>query len=212
MKALAYLQVYGQGKNDGDGFADQSRAIELYAHSIDLEIIETFEERGGTDAAIAELRPAWDRMIEQCRLWGVTVIVIEKLARLSPDLMVQEMLLLEAKRNALKILSSCEPDFAATDDPTRLMIRQIAQYQKAQLVLKLREARRRQRVATGRCEGQKPYGTRAGEAEIIAFIKESYAKTGSYNQVALELNQRGIPGRNGGRWRHQMVSRILGRV
>jgi len=64
---------------------------------------------------------------------------------------------------------------AEDDDPTRVLIRQIlgavAQFEKAIIVSKLKAARLRKRRAVGRCEGRKPFGTRPGEAQIVAVIR-----------------------------------------
>jgi DNA invertase Pin-like site-specific DNA recombinase len=47
-----------------------------------------------------------------------------------------------------------------TDDPSKVMMRQVAaafaQFEKARLVSKLAAARKRKRDETGRCEGRKP--------------------------------------------------------
>ena len=39
------------------------------------------------------------------------------------------------------------------------MMGAVAQYEKSQIVLKLRGARMRKRAKKGRCEGRKPYGS-----------------------------------------------------
>jgi DNA invertase Pin-like site-specific DNA recombinase len=68
-------------------------------------------------------------------------------------------------------MSVAEPDLMASD-PTRVLMRQlmgaVAQYDKSQIVAKLRGARMRKRAQEGRCEGRKPYGFYAGESEVIA--------------------------------------------
>ena len=45
----------------------------------------------------------------------------------------------------------------------------VAQYDKNQIVLKLRGARMRKRAAEGRCEGRKPFGR--SEAEKPAMVR-----------------------------------------
>ena len=61
----------------------------------------------------------------------------------------------------IALISVAEPDLMAKD-PTRILMRQlmgaVAQYDKSQIVLKLRGARMRKRVAEGRYEGRKPFG------------------------------------------------------
>ncbi len=214
MKAFAYLRVSGKGQLDGDGFTRQSLAIEKYSNANGIELIATFPELGVTGEAFGEDRPAWTAMLEQCAATGVSCILIEKLDRLARDVIVQETLLSNLLIAEVTIVSTCEPDLCATD-PTRVMIRQMlgvfARFEKAQLKQKLRGARERKKQQTGRCEGQKPYGNRPGETETIAWMRDWYGKAGSYRQVALELNARGVLGRHGGNWTPQLVARVLRR-
>jgi hypothetical protein len=51
----------------------------------------------------------------------------------------------------------------------RQVLGAVAQFEKAVIVSKLKAARVRKRRATGRCEGRKPYGTRPGEADVVAL-------------------------------------------
>jgi DNA invertase Pin-like site-specific DNA recombinase len=75
---------------------------------------------------------------------GVRIILIERRDRLARDLMVQETIIADLRRNGFELISVAEPDLMATD-PTRILMRQlmgaVAQYDKSQIVLKLRGAR-----------------------------------------------------------------------
>jgi DNA invertase Pin-like site-specific DNA recombinase len=213
MKTYAYLRVVEKGHLDCDGLTRQLLAIHAYAMAHGLDIAATFREQGVSGEAPGEERPAWSEMLAKCGRGSC--ILIEKLDRLAGNLMVQEMLLLTLRRSGIPIISTCEPDLGAAD-PTRAVMRQaldaFAQQEKAQFVTKVRAARERKKTATGRCEGQKPYGNRPGEADTIAWMRDRYnQKGGSYRQVAIELNARGITGRHGGTWTPQLVSRILQR-
>jgi len=61
------------------------------------------------------------------------------------------------------------------NDPTRILVRQmmgaVGQYEKSQIVLKLRGARIRKRAKEGRCEGRKPYGYYEGEGAALERLK-----------------------------------------
>lgn len=217
MKALAYLRVSGKGQIDGDGFTRQRLAIAKHAEAHGLEIVATFEERGVTGEAYGDTRPAWLEMLTACESQSVKIIVIEKLDRLARDLMVQETFIRDLKRSGIDLHSSQEPDLCSAD-PTRVMMRQImgavAQYDKAQIVAKLRGARERVKAATGKCEGKKGYGEHPAipeEKKTLAWMRQWYEKTGSFNQVAKELNARGILGRHGATWDHIRVANILRR-
>ena len=64
------------------------------------------------------------------------------------------------------------PNYFVDETPTAIMVRQIlgavSQFEKATLVLKLREARERKRAATGKCEGRKSHAEARPEAVKLA--------------------------------------------
>ncbi|NBO46706.1 MAG: hypothetical protein EBU85_06845, partial [Actinobacteria bacterium] len=129
-------------------------------------------------------------------------------------------------------------DLTDESDPSRRLIRQVlgavAEHDKACLVAKLRKARERMRVASGRCEGRKPYGTRVGEdrglERIRTLVGEGYSvraisdrlnaegipsrggKAWSFGSVADRLNAEGIPSRGGKAWSFGSVARVAKRL
>ena len=103
---------------------------------------------------------------------------------------------------------------ASDDDPTRVLIRQVlgavAQFEKAVIVSKLKAARVRKRRAEGRCEGRKPFGTRPGEAETVAYIatlrrKPKGGERLSFAAIAARLNTEGVQTRTGRPWAPETV-------
>ena len=93
-----------------------------------------------------------------------------------------------------------------SSDPTAKMVRQIlgavSEFEKNSIVLKLRTARKRMKAELGRCEGRKPYGDRAGEAEVVALMKSLRRKRPnqkrmSYDRIAKTLKERDIKTRSG---------------
>src|ERR1035438_2676408 len=155
LKAFAYLRVSGKGQVRGDGFARQWHAIRTYSEANDVKIVQVFREEGVSGTKESIDRPAWSAMMAAVLGNGVRTIVIEKLDRLARDLMVQEATIANLAKSAITLVSVAEPDLMASD-PTRILMRQfmgaVAQYDKSQIVLKLRGARIRKRVAEGRCE------------------------------------------------------------
>jgi DNA invertase Pin-like site-specific DNA recombinase len=145
---------------------------------------------------------------------GTRLVLIEKLDRLARDLMVQETIIGDLRKNGFEIISVAEPDLCS-DDPSRKLVRQvfgaIAEYERAMIVLKLRAARQRIRAREGRCEGRKPYGERFGELEVIARARELAKEGMNYSQIADTLNAERRPTRAGGRWFPATASRILAR-
>ena len=173
IQAFSYIRVSGKSQLDGDGFERQRLAIQAYAAAAGIEIVQEFVERAVSGKTEWEDRPAWTDMM--LALDGVTTIVIERLDRLARELLVQEHIVADLKKRGITLLSTAEPDLGS-DDPTRVLLRQIlgavAQYDRAQIVLKLRGARRRMKASTGRCEGVKPYGWFPGEAEVLALMRD----------------------------------------
>ena len=148
-KAFAYLRVSGKGQVKGDGFTRQLQAIKTYSAEHDIKIVQVFREEGVAGTKESMDRPAWSAMISALLSNGVKTIIIEKLDRLARDLMVQEATIADLQKSGFALISVAEPDLMAKD-PTRILMRQlmgaVAQYDKSQIVLKLRGARMRKRA------------------------------------------------------------------
>ena len=216
IKAFAYLRVSGRGQIEGDGFPRQRVAIKTYADAHGMRIVRFFQEEGISGKTDLENRPALQEMLLALHSNGVTVVIIEKLDRLARDLMVQETIISDLRKNGFEIISVAEPDLCS-DDPSRKLVRQIfgaiSEYERAMIVLKLRGARQRMRTKTGRCEGRKAFGAREGEPEVIDLIRELSARGMNYSAIANKLNDDGVSTRyNGAKWYPANVSRILNRA
>jgi DNA invertase Pin-like site-specific DNA recombinase len=214
-KAFAYLRVSGKGQIQGDGFPRQLSAIKGYAQAHDIRIAQVFREEGVCGATESADRPAWSALVTALHANGVKTIIIEKLDRLARDLMIQETVVADLQKHGFSLISVAEPDLMA-NDPTRILMRQlmgaVAQYDKSQIVLKLRGARQRMKAATGRCEGRKPYGDREGEAAVIERMRQLRLSGMAYRQIAALLNADGVRTRTAGaRWRGCTVNGILNR-
>jgi DNA invertase Pin-like site-specific DNA recombinase len=212
-KAFAYLRVSGKGQIQGDGFPRQLAAIKGYAQSHEIKIARVFREEGVCGATESADRPAWSELMTALHADGIRTILIEKLDRLARDLMVQEATIADLQKHGFALISVAEPDLMAAD-PTRILMRQlmgaVAQYDKSQIVLKLRGARQRIKAATGRCEGRKPYGEREGEAAVLERMRQLRASGMAYRKIAALLNTEGVPTRTAGaRWRGFTVNGIL---
>jgi hypothetical protein len=85
----------------------------------------------------------------------------------------------------------------------------VAQYEKSQIVLKLRGARLRKRVKEGRCEGRKPYGFYDGESAALERLKALRAEGMGFDRIAAKLNEEGVPTRTGKPWHGVVINRIL---
>jgi len=212
VKAFGYLRVSGKGQVDGDGFPRQLQAINGYATAHDITIVKVFREKGVTGSKESMDRPAFAEMMTALHSNGVRAIIIEKLDRLARDLMVQEATIADLQKHGFTLRSVAEPDLMATD-PTRILMRQlmgaVAQYDKSQIVLKLRGARMRMRAKEGRCEGRKPYGFYDGEEAVIERMKALRLTGLGFDRIAAQLNTEGLKTRTGARWHGLVVNRVL---
>jgi DNA invertase Pin-like site-specific DNA recombinase len=214
-RAFAYLRVSGRGQLRGDGFPRQIQAIRQYAKSHNIHIVQTFEERGVSGARDLEHRPALSALIEALHQDGVRAVVVERVDRLARDLLVQESIIADLKRNGFEVISVAEPDLCG-DDPSRVLMRQVlgafAQYEKAMIVSKLRGARQRMKAKTGRCEGRLPFGTTPTEAVVLRRMR-CLRKSGlSYRAIAAVLEGEGLKPRNATMWNPIVINRILRRA
>jgi len=206
--------VSGKGQVGGDGFTRQRAAIKAYAAANELKIVREFREEGVSGTIEAMDRAAWADMMATLHSNGVRTIIVEKLDRMARDLMVQEAAIADLTKHGFTLISVAEPDLMATD-PTRVLMRQlmgaVAQYDKSQIVAKLRGARMRMKAREGRCEGRKPYGFNPGESEVIARMEALRAEGLGFDKIAARMNDEGIQTRTRGRWHGVMVNRIISR-
>jgi len=218
-KAVSYLRVSGKGQVDGDGFPRQRETIERYARGAGFELVGEYRDEGVSGAKDLDDREGLSELLARIRSNGVRVVLVERADRLARDLIVGELILNQLRGLGVKVIAADSGTelTAGDDDPTRTLIRQVlgavAQFEKAVIVSKLKAARTRKRRTTGRCEGRKPYGTRAGEADVVALIYRMRRKPRggerlSFASIAARLNAEGHPTRTGKSWAAETVRQI----
>ena len=211
-KAHAYLRVSGKGQVEGDGFTRHFKAIKGIRGGASDQDRQRVREEGVSGTKDLENRPALMDLMTALHSNGVKLVLVEKLDRLARDLMIQETIIGDLRKNGFDLISVAEPDLLQ-DDPSRKLMRQIfgaiAEYEKTMIVLKLRGARLRVKAKDGRCEGRKPYGFFEGEAEVLKRIKVLRAEGLGFDRVAAKLNEESIPTRSGKPWHGVVINRIL---
>ena len=219
-KVYGYIRVSGQGQIEGEGLPRQEEAIRQYAKAHGHEVVTIFKEEGVSGTV--EDRPALARLMVDLEEngHGIKTIIVERLDRLARDLMVQEAIVRDLQKNGYELISTTEGTDLAGDDPTRKLIRQIfgavAEYDKSMLVMKLRAARERKKLKTGRCEGRKGFGETEEEQAVIRRMRALRRKRNgkhshTYQEIADILNSEGITTKAGKPWRKSQVHRILSR-
>jgi len=180
------MRCSSSGQVSGDTWARQEEAIQRYAEANGLEVVEWFRDEGVSGTT--EQREGLARMMVclEENGHGVKTVIVERLDRLSRDLMVQERLISDLRRGGFDLISALEGSDLMSDDPTRKFIRQIlgavAEFDKSMIVLKLRAARERKRALNGKCEGQKGYYER--DPETIEAIRRYRSEGLSFPDIA----------------------------
>jgi hypothetical protein len=128
--------------------------------------------------------------------------------------MIQETIIGDLRKRRYELVSVAEPDLCS-DDPSRKLVRHmfgaIAEYEKCMIVLKLRCARQRKRVQSGRCEGAKPYGHTIEESQVLDRMREMRCGGMAVDTIAETLNGEGVRTRSGGSWYGATVNKIIKR-
>ena len=217
-KAVAYLRTSSKTNVGPDKDSDkrQLASIQAYAKANGFDVVDTYY-----DAAVSGADPVTDRagfaeMLERLLSNGARTIVLESPDRFARDLMVQvaghDML----KAKGIALIAASAPTFFLEDTPTAVLVRQvlgaIAQFEKAGLVAKLAAARKRKRVATGKCEGRKTHAERRPEAVALAkALSRKRPKGGqmSLRAVSAELAARGFLNERGAPFNHKSIAAML---
>jgi DNA invertase Pin-like site-specific DNA recombinase len=221
-KAVAYLRVSGKGQVDGDGFPRQREAVERYARAAGFELVGEYRDEGVSGTKELEDREGLSELLTRIRANGVRVVIVERADRIARDLLVSEVILGQFRDLGVSVIAADGGTdlTVGDDDPTRVLIRQVlgavSQFEKAVIVSKLKAARQRKKRATGRCEGRKPYGSKPGEAEVVAYIAKLRRKPKggerlSFAAIAARLNGEGILSRTGRPWAPETVRGIITR-
>lgn len=144
-------------------------------------------------------RPGFNELLDYCDRTGIRTIIFEKADRFARDLVVQELGYQDLKDAGYKLIPADTPNYFEEDNPSLKMIRQIlgavAEYQKDDLVAKLKGARDRKKKVNaklrsqftldgcGKCEGRKSYAE--VDPDLIKLAKRLYRKPRKGKRLSL---------------------------
>lgn len=216
--AVAYLRTSSRTNLDGDSAPRQRQAIEEYAKRHGHELVMEFHDTAVSGTDPIDTRPGFQALLEYLAGNGAKVILIENASRFARDLAVQlagHKLLLDL---GYELIPVDAPNHFTEDTPTAAMVRQIlgavAEFEKAQLVAKLRGARDRASKEVGRrVEGN--HGYRVSSPELIREAKRlarkspKTGKTKSLREIAAQLAQLGFTTANGQPFSASQVQRLV---
>ena len=210
VEAYGYCRVSGKDQENGHGFERQEEAIRNFAAFKNFRIANLIRDTV-TGANEWADREGFNQMVQAMRSNGVKTVIVEHQDRLARELLVQELIIRDFRREGFTIWSTEGGELTAEDNDEMRQFRGImAQSDKKRLVKKLRIAREHMRKTEGRCEGRKAYGSTAAEQEIIARMKELRRAGMNNSRIADTFNNEGVTTRTAGRrWYNTTVSRIL---
>ena len=219
MHAVAYLRCSGEAQIVGDTWARQTAAINALAKARGFTIIREWREEGVSGKVECDQRPAFQDMLATLLANGCRTIIIEDLSRLARRYAVQEQILLYLCAKEITLWTCANGGENITEamnaDPTRRlvigMIGLISQWEREQIVAKLRAARQRKRALNGKCEGRHAYGHTADERAVLDRMSELKSEGFTNQKIALYLNDAGMKTRYGRLWHAATVSKILSR-
>lgn len=213
--AVIYIRTSSDGQLDGHGPEIQEAAAQDYASRVGLRVVGVLTESiTGTTAN----RPVYREAIASLQQSEIDAVIVSDASRLARDLVVQELLLAETWAAGGEVHAAdtglIHPD--DPDNPTRTLMRQmlgaLAQWQKAELVSRLRRARRAS-APVGLTEnvGQKRFGLKdAREATVLSHMLGAWRAGCSTEAIAYDLNLRpGWHTRTGTNWTPRNVARVL---
>src|SRR6516165_8127638 len=186
---------------DRDSEPRQRRAIEGFAKRSGFELVAWFNDPAVSGADPIETRPGFSALLDRIEGNGVRTVIVEDASRFARELVTQELGILALIKRGVRVLTANGDDLTDSSDPSRKMMRQIAgsfaEYEKARLVAKLKAARERKRLTTGKCEGRKSHAEMDPEMVRIAKGLRRRKRGNSLRAIAAELAARGYVNANG---------------
>jgi DNA invertase Pin-like site-specific DNA recombinase len=176
-KAVAYYRTSSMSNvgEDKDSLKRQQRAVEKFAKQSKIEIVFTKYDAGQRGTTAIEERQGIAELLKLCQEHSIDIILVENASRFSRDLIVQESGYQKLKELGIQLIPVDAPDFFNSDDPSRVLIRQmfgaVSQFEKSTVVAKLAAARAAKRKETGnKVEGRKSYAE--SNPELVKAAKK----------------------------------------
>jgi len=219
-RAVAYLRTSSATNVGGDSGHRQREAILAYATATGLEVMQEFNDEAVSGADPLDQREGFTSLLAWCAETGIRTIIVEMASRFARDIVVQETGHRLLAAAGFRLVAADSPNAFLDDTPTAKMIRQIlgvvSEFEKANLVAKLKGARDRASTAAGhRIEGRKGYGETnpelVKEARRLARRNPKTGKVRSLREIAAELAVLGFATVGGKEFSASQVQRLIGK-
>ena len=177
MKAVYYIRTSSATNLDGDSEERQKVAIYAYAEKNGYEIVQGAYDQAVKGSDFTGEREGYKSLLEYCLANDVQVILCENASRFARDVIVQELGYRELKKLNLTLIPVDAPDYFSGDSPSLTMIRQIlgavSEFEKSNIVSKLRGARERIKAEKGKCGGRKSLEEHYGSVRFGKLLRKT---------------------------------------
>ena len=177
MKAVYYIRTSSATNLEGDSEERQKVAIYDYAENNGYEIVQGAYDQAVKGSDLTGEREGYKSLLEYCLANDVSVILCENASRFARDVVVQELGYQELKKLNLTLIPVDAPDYFTGDSPSLTMIRQIlgavSEFEKSNLVSKLRGARERIKAEKGKCGGRKSLEEHYGSVRFGKLLRKT---------------------------------------
>lgn len=213
-RVVGYVRVSGDSQHGGDqdGKPRQLRAIEKYCKKNKLTLTEMIEDLGVSGTLALAERPGLSRLLNSLIPPGL--LLIEKADRLARDLIAGELIIRHLADAGWKIIAvETGEDLTQSQSPTSILLRQlqgaIAEFDRRNIVARLRAARDRKREQKGRCEGRKPFADQKALDRLKALSRKRGGKRPTLQSIADAMNNEGFLTATGKPWTRGLVGHFL---
>ena len=209
-RIVGYIRVSGDSQhgNEQDGAPRQKRAIEAWARKSKKPVTEWIEDLGVSGTLELAQRPGLSKLLNT--LHPPSILVIEKCDRLARDLIEGELIIRAFQRSGWQVISAeTGEDLTKVETPIGIFLRQmqgaVAEFDKRNIVARLRVAREQKRTTTGRCEGRKPFADAKTLSRIKVLSRKRDGKKPTLQWIADQLNSENIPTASGKCWTRGLI-------
>lgn len=209
MKAVIYMRTSTDTNADGDSSERQRAACLKYAKAKGITIVAEYYDVISGATPVTE-RESFMAMVNRLLSNGVRTVLIESPDRFARDLTVQLVGHDWLKAKGIELVPVNVPDYFSDETPTAVLIRQvlgaIAQFEKAQLVGKLKAARDRKSKQLGyRIESH----ALTHPEEHVLRARALVEAGSNYAQTSRLMAEAGMLNKNGKPYHHQAIKRMI---
>ncbi len=223
LRALGYLRVSTDEQVQGNGLVVQEQAIKRYCKTNAVRLVGMESDEGISGSNGLERRLGLATALARLEAGDADCLVVYRLDRLARDYVLQELLVNRLREAGTPLRSATEDIETDTDDPTKVLVRQIlgsiGQYERALIRGRMQAGKMVKAARGGYVGGQPGYGKRAEDAElvdepeeaaVVAMVTALRRDGASYRAICEALSQAGMRPRRAGTW-HPMVVRNIAR-